>query len=683
VTDHSGTITIVETVTNLNGTTINVSLQGALGVTINPMTSPFKKLVALDSKEALKSASVPTGTKAGGIIGPTPPTKPLVLPDTSDDDLKAVAKSMTSLKKAYDGLDTPAGMKAKTSRLVRKRTFLRSHPDSIETAAGELYGWLKSVFENVIEIIYDAASGAWAFVTSIAGQVYHAILDTVDAVVGAVEWIYNKIKTAIEDLIALLELLLNWNNISNTKKVISDLVSKGFDYVIAELRKGEPAIDDAIASLVKDVNEWAGIQEWGPLAPLANAPADSAPSAPSHSPGSASQMLSGHFQDNSGGITVLSGGPPMTGIRELMEKLLSAVEHEGELLVDFAEELGKLAAQIGSLSVVDMLKKLIALVADVVLNSVQIVVDVMLEILVQVADSLKEVLNVKLHFPVISDILNALNIPDLTFLDVVSWIAAGVYTLGYEIAHGCAPFSSAEVDMITAEKDLAGIIARLEAPSPQSVMSIDKAQSEAHIVRRNSDNVRAALFECCHGIASVLLGFNTLLQFADAMEDEGGNAFSKLSTAASLPAAILNAVGNMIGGSQTIDPVTKLVSNQTLINVIAAKAFFATDAATDVTNDPRGLGAKVNLFFLPLNVYCTCKQIMEATDDSDQSDEEKRLQTVYFLNGAYDIQSYIARGIYTVMVNMELNPAKEYLGIGLTAVNVVGVALQLAEATSY
>jgi hypothetical protein len=41
----------------------------------------------------------------------------------------------------------------------------------------------------------------------IAGKVYHAILDTVETVVGALEWVFNQIKTGIGELIRYIEFL--------------------------------------------------------------------------------------------------------------------------------------------------------------------------------------------------------------------------------------------------------------------------------------------------------------------------------------------------------------------------------------------------------------------------------------------------------------------------------------------
>ncbi len=57
------------------------------------------------------------------------------------------------------------------------------------------------VLSTTFEVIKDEASGAWHFIVKIAGKVYAAVLDSVEAVVGAFEWVFAQIKTKIEDVI--------------------------------------------------------------------------------------------------------------------------------------------------------------------------------------------------------------------------------------------------------------------------------------------------------------------------------------------------------------------------------------------------------------------------------------------------------------------------------------------------
>lgn len=64
---------------------------------------------------------------------------------------------------------------------------------------------------------------AWHFITKIASKVYRAVLDTVEAIVGALEWVFNAINTTIEKLIAFVKFLFEWDDIRRTKEVLRNM----------------------------------------------------------------------------------------------------------------------------------------------------------------------------------------------------------------------------------------------------------------------------------------------------------------------------------------------------------------------------------------------------------------------------------------------------------------------------
>jgi hypothetical protein len=210
-TDDMGLVTVVEATEDLNATVLTVSIDRAtVSRTINPMDKVFAKLAALNSVERLRDARIPSQTTAGGVVGSTP----LVAPSTATDDLKTVAMYMSDLQKAYSSVREATsttlasrhhGVVPSTLSLGSGKVSSASMFNDIAIAAGDLFRWLKSGVGVVIRIIYDAASRSWLFVAKIAGKTYRAVLDTVEAIVGAVEWVFNAIKTTIEDLIHFVE----------------------------------------------------------------------------------------------------------------------------------------------------------------------------------------------------------------------------------------------------------------------------------------------------------------------------------------------------------------------------------------------------------------------------------------------------------------------------------------------
>lgn len=112
------------------------------------------------------------------------------------------------------------------------------------------------------------------------------------------------------------------------------------------------------------------------------------------------------------------------------------------------------------------------------LGSVKTVMDALLKILANIARSLLELLDTKIHIPVISDILNEIGVPDISFLDLFCWISALAVTVVYKIASkGKAPFPD---DSTTAYLRTAPSFHDLRQSFGQPVLSLAEAPRVAH-----------------------------------------------------------------------------------------------------------------------------------------------------------------------------------------------------------
>ena len=142
-------------------------------------------------------------------------TRSLIPSGTSQDDLQRVAYSNQyvgeGLYRYHFRVQTtaPASTLALRSANAAAPASLvaAGFGDSILVDLGDLFSWLESGIESVIDFVEDAAEGVWYLVATIAGQIYHGVLDCVEKIVAAVTWIYNAIKVVIEDIIAFLEFL--------------------------------------------------------------------------------------------------------------------------------------------------------------------------------------------------------------------------------------------------------------------------------------------------------------------------------------------------------------------------------------------------------------------------------------------------------------------------------------------
>jgi hypothetical protein len=165
--------------------------------------------------------------------------------------------------------------------------------------------------------------------------------------------------------------------------------------------------------------------------------------------------------------------------------LVAAISNEGQVLEATFTQLQDLVKQFSSLSVTDILKRTAAILVDTTLSSPQVVVDALLTVLSQMAQSAIDVLDTKIHIPVISDILNGIGVPDLSILDLFTWVGAVAATLVYKVVEGRAPFPSGDSSvqaMISANswEDLAGLFGQQTLGSLLLLSSATTSRADEH-----------------------------------------------------------------------------------------------------------------------------------------------------------------------------------------------------------
>ncbi|KAK1691104.1 hypothetical protein BDP55DRAFT_627769 [Colletotrichum godetiae] len=450
--DATGSLTVVEALQDrINGTIMTVICNdGDAEATINPMEKSFKSIAALSSEGALRDAKVPTRTVAGGIRDNTT-WAALVEGSVSQSDRANAANSLGKLGTTY-GLLKPTVSSTSCLSVIPHALYASSssvdnlaHDTAI--AAGDLFRWLKSDIENVIDIIKDDASEAWHFVATISGKVYRAALTSVEAVVGAAEWIFNAVKTGIEKLTSFVEFLYSWDDIKRTKDVLCNMTKQWLRDQIDYLPTAKTEFDAQIAHAESSIRTWAGIPDLGPsLGDKASKPAAASATNPTKGHTSGSQMMMTHFKHHSANMTVV-GVPPTTKKPQsgVIDDLLAALDHEEEALSAVVSQLKDLAKRFSSMTVEEILKDLLGIIAVGVLSSVKVVVDALLNVLIDLLGDAVGLLDVKIHIPVISDLLNEISIPDISYLDLVCWIPAMSFTVIYKLATQEAPFTADDV----------------------------------------------------------------------------------------------------------------------------------------------------------------------------------------------------------------------------------------------
>ena len=111
------------------------------------------------------------------------------------------------------------------------------------------------------------------------------------------------------------------------------------------------------------------------------------------------------------GLTEL---PPQIGRLTHLQELSLAENALTELPPEIGQltSLQALVARAPGMSAVDLTKAILGIVADTVLESVRLVIDALLDVLREFAKAAIAVLDIPVHIPVVSDILNAVGVDE-------------------------------------------------------------------------------------------------------------------------------------------------------------------------------------------------------------------------------------------------------------------------------
>ncbi|KAL3486296.1 hypothetical protein BJX62DRAFT_242151 [Aspergillus germanicus] len=465
-TDHTGSLTIVEATEDLHAAILTVSLDNT-AITINAMDNTFIKLTALDTAEKLPGARVLSQIFAGGTVR-SPETEAVIGSSVSDDDADAVAANMALLQRAYAKIrKQDTGEVASAGPAVRPVNFrvlgdieklgddaihgrfgdlpddvgdivkdgadearsladdfgkaLESFGDVISESAGNVLQWVKHGGEVIGRIVYDTVTKTVHFIAKVGKQIYHAVLDTVHAIVAAAEWVYQKIKTLIETIIKFLQMLFEWDDIRRTKNVMLKLTKLRLQGQVDNLPRTRQELDKAVSEVEKKTNEWANITGGSTLT-------------------LGSRFLVDKYRYHAHQLEIVGDMPAMDLLETLLVELLTAISKDAQTLGAVFTQLQTLVSEFHSLSVEEILKRLVAIIVDETLSSLQVVLDGVLNILFEISQTALSVLDTKIRIPVISWILKKIGVPEISFLDLFSWIGGFAVTVIYKTTEGEAPF---------------------------------------------------------------------------------------------------------------------------------------------------------------------------------------------------------------------------------------------------
>lgn len=311
---------------------------------------------------------------------------------------------------------------------------------SILLSAGDLWRLLKDGYEAVQSAAIKLAKDGYHFVVKIAGQVYNAILDSASAVMNGILFVFDQIKVAIEDLIAWLGFLFSWPDILRTHSVLKNVFKQYAIRAVNSLDTLEAAINNAFINIEDAINSWANLTDSGETIGVEEKADSTVPTITSPQ----SNWASYHAGN---GISVATTSDPGSSpsVTPTLEAALADLEAAVTDEIDFIQTTvdqvkSQIVDQISSLTPVEVLKKMLAIISDFILNTARNItvklVDVIKLALTGVLDFLDETIDI----PILSSLYKFITGSDLSFLDLTSLIIAIPVTIWFKAIRGTAPF---------------------------------------------------------------------------------------------------------------------------------------------------------------------------------------------------------------------------------------------------
>lgn len=487
--DVSGVITIVQETQGLSAVGYHVQIgEPAKQIDINPLVGIVGKLDGINSGADLAKASAPTGDGT---------RKPVVGGDIDSTHLDAAAQGLQQLKAAAammpkDGSTTPVRMKASPHTASLAAALSGPHPQSgapqrvwglafdggavsyhegvaaiakfnlaprpaqgvraaalgdpmvdfdnaIAMTAGDLFAWVKHAFDEVKHFFVVVIDDIQHFVIKIGDEIRKIVLDCVAAVTHAIELVFNKIKVFFEDLVKWLGFIFEWGDILRTHRVLKNIFRQYGRRAINEIGSAKAHVENSFDGLEARIRDWASLQPSTQTIGSTQAVSGSVDGLDHPQ----SNWAMHHAQSNlTSATTPKTPTPPTYGaLSKVLEDLVSFFEKEGKDFVAVASDIKtQIIDQIASLSVVDVLKKLAALLANTVLDTVKNGVILVLSVLADITKGLFDMLEMEISIPVLSPIYKQLVGEELSMLDLVTLIVATPATVIYKAVHNVAPY---------------------------------------------------------------------------------------------------------------------------------------------------------------------------------------------------------------------------------------------------
>lgn len=438
-TDNGGYINLIHAVSSLATPAFTVTLPGGLSQTIDPTGAVRTSLQGITTPEDLTSA---TYVDARGN------TQKLVAPGTSTDAIAGVVKAIQAISPKLSSLPRAAGHNAS---LQTKATTPVLVDGSLFSDLGDLVQWVGNVVEDVGGVVFESIDGVIHLVVTIAGDVFRAIVNTVEDALHAITAVFKWIGAEIEMIFRWLAFLFDWLEFIAVKNTLKSVVTQSltsFESIQDKIQTaGDAWFDHAKANILPHL-------ATTPMAKPSNKPMQAAWSSAVASPspvGSGNTDLRtdpklGWLKDrvntpataSATAVTGIAtnGTDPIGQLQKDIEGLVSDV---GQTFKTLFGDLGQLIS--GEISAADFFDSFLAAIELLGIDALRTVFDSLMLAFRTLSSSVLATLNASIDIPILSALYSLISGSDLTILDLMCLISAIGLSVVYKIVTGDSPAS--------------------------------------------------------------------------------------------------------------------------------------------------------------------------------------------------------------------------------------------------
>lgn len=431
--DTSGTLTIVQPSETSSAVPYTISVKGTDESTFHdPAAKTRLKFQDLKTVKDLDSATCKNTDGS---------TSPLIPHGTSDDDKKALLDAFKQFSDAAKDLPKD-GTRAKVAAAAKipSNDAFGFGETTIKLSVGDFFRTIGSaVWERIKAVTIKVINGIVNVVTKIGDAVYHAVLDCVSAVANAVEWVFNKVKVFVKDMIKWVGFIFNWSDIVRTHKVLKNVLFKYAKHSVSQISNVETSVSSGLDDLDDKLREWSGLPDrGGKLGDRAESGKDEKAGYNNPQAGWVGDQTSANLSSSD---LEAQKKPAPEGWWAVLEELKSFVEHEGDTVSQTIKDIRtKIIEPYGSLTAVEVVQRLVGVIGSLAVQSAKHIVVLVLRIIRILADKVLDGLDEPIKIPVISALYKRIAGEELTILDLVCLIAAAPATIIYKAITNQTPF---------------------------------------------------------------------------------------------------------------------------------------------------------------------------------------------------------------------------------------------------